>query len=118
MGASMCTNFNHIYINLHIKIWLYMYTYHNNIIYIILYQPMAYYGFTMSYFLTTGNEDNTVVTISPTCTETITIPQDLQDPNIIISLYLQEVYIYTVTLIDYRHYKLVLITLVILLVPV
>ena len=37
------------------------------------------YGFTMSYFLITGNEDNTVVTISPT--ETITIPQDLQDPN-------------------------------------
>ena len=36
------------------------------------------YGFTMSYFLITGNEDNTVVTISPT--ETITIPQDLQNP--------------------------------------
>ena len=37
------------------------------------------YGFTMSYFSITGNEDNTVVTISPT--ETITIPQDLQGPN-------------------------------------
>ena len=32
-----------------------------------------------SYFLIIGNEDNTTVTISPT--ETITIPQDIQDSN-------------------------------------